>query len=141
MNEIRVIVLEALAWSEGNQAVLAQALGVTRATVSRWALGQTVPDAESCLRLAKLTGRTAAEVFRAAGLDPDLLPGERADALAQTELASHVRRWARALASLPERERAIALRVVTATVNSLTQQLAGTQEAEPSLHDGSPGRS
>ena len=136
MNEIRVIVLEALAWSEGNQALLAQALGVTRATVSRWALGQTVPDAESCLRLAKLTGRTAAAVFRAAGLDPGLLPGEPAETLAETELAAHVRQWARSLAVLPERERGIALRVVTATVKSLTQQLAGTTEPEASVHDG-----
>jgi len=76
------IVEEARAAS-GNQLELSRRMGVTQSAISRWAAGQTVPAFDSCLRLAQITGRPAADVLRAAGHDPSLLP--RGDPEAPTE--------------------------------------------------------
>jgi transcriptional regulator with XRE-family HTH domain len=128
MTESRTIVQAAVAWFNGNQALLARELGVTRTTVSRWVSGQAVPDALSCLRLAKITGRSAAEVFSAAGLDPGLLPSEPAVRVAETELGWHVRQWLRSVNGLPLTERAIAVAIVDDTVKSVSKRLADVAE-------------
>jgi transcriptional regulator with XRE-family HTH domain len=129
MTESRVIVQAAVDWFNGNQALLARELGVTRATVNRWVSGQAVPEAGSCLRLAKITGRPAAEVFRSAGLDPDLLPVEPALRVAETELGWHVRQWVRSVRALPQTERAIAVAILDDTVKSLTKRLGDIAES------------
>jgi len=64
----------ALAAFDGNQTRLAKALGVKGPTVNRWFLGKSGIDFESCLRLAQVTGISAADVLAAAGHDPSLLP-------------------------------------------------------------------
>lgn len=52
--------------------------GVTPSTVSKWLAGNTVPDPESCGRLAVLFGRPVAEVYVAAGHpSPEYVPEPR----------------------------------------------------------------
>lgn len=68
------LIREALATLQIDQAELARRLGVTQSAVSKWLSGFGNPDFESCLRLAKFTGRPAAQFLRAAGHDPSLLP-------------------------------------------------------------------
>src|SRR4030088_2211568 len=97
ISDIRRIVGTAVAGFDGNQAALALVLGVTRATVSRWMSGQSIPDEGSCLRLAKITGRAAADVFRMAGRDTDHLLSTEPEQMADAELAVRLRQWARRL--------------------------------------------
>jgi transcriptional regulator with XRE-family HTH domain len=120
--DIGNILRMALDGFDGNQAALALELGVTRATVSRWTTGQSVPDEGSCLRLAKITGRTAAEVFRLAGRDPHLLPTEP-DLLSDAELAGRLRQWARRLGGLSVADRAFVVGVLDDVLKSLCQRL------------------
>jgi len=120
--DIRAIVAAAVVSFDGNQAALALALGVTRATVSRWMTGQSVPGEGSCLRLARITGRAAADVFALAGRDTQVLPIER-ELLFDAELAGHVRRWARRLGELSATDRAMVMNVPDDVLNSLCQRL------------------
>jgi transcriptional regulator with XRE-family HTH domain len=126
MTDITGIVRAALAGFDGNQASVALELGVTRATVSRWLSGQSIPDEGSCLRLAKMTGRAAADVFRLAGHDPNLVPTEP-ELMADAEIGVRVRQWARRLGGLSRDDRAIALSVLDGVVKGLCQSL-GTRE-------------
>jgi transcriptional regulator with XRE-family HTH domain len=72
--DIPALIPEAMAILKVDQAALARRLGVGQPTVSRWLSGAAKPDYESCLRLAQITGLPAADVLRAAGRDPSLLP-------------------------------------------------------------------
>jgi len=107
----------------GNQAEMARQLGVTRATVSRWSTGRSVPDEGSCLRLARLTGRGAAEVFRLAGHDPQLLPGQWSTMTIDHAVEALVQRWTQQLGGLSDAERAAVIGVVDDMVHSLTRRL------------------
>jgi len=128
MTDIRGIIETAVAGCGGSQAALALELGVTGATVSRWMSGQSIPDEGSCLRLAKITGHVAAEVFRLAGRDPSVLPSER-EFMADAELAGRLRQWARRIGALSAAERTIVLSVLDDMVKSLCQRVG---EGEPS---------
>jgi transcriptional regulator with XRE-family HTH domain len=121
-SDIRGIVAMAVAGFNGNQAALALELGVTRATVSRWMSGQSVPDEGNCLRLAKITSRSAADVFRLAGRDTNLLSTEP-ELMADAELSVRLRQWARRLGELSGPDRAMALNVVDGVVRNLCQGL------------------
>lgn len=77
--DARELVLEALRTLDIDQAALAKRLKRSQATVSRWVSGTATPDYESCLRLAKITGKPARSVVEAAGLDPLLVPEEARD--------------------------------------------------------------
>jgi transcriptional regulator with XRE-family HTH domain len=72
--EVGAILERALHACNGSQAELARALRVSDSTVSRWFSAKRGIDYESCLRLAQMTGLPAADVVRAAGKDPSLLP-------------------------------------------------------------------
>jgi transcriptional regulator with XRE-family HTH domain len=78
--DVRELVLEALHTLETDQAGLAKRLGRSQATVSRWVSGDTTPDYESCLRLARIIGVPARRVLQAAGLDTTLVPDDTPDA-------------------------------------------------------------
>jgi len=132
ITNIRDIVGTAVAGFGGNQASLALELGVTRATVSRWVGGQSIPDEGSCLRLAKITGQTAADVFRLAGRDPEVLPTEP-ELMSDAELAVRLRQWARHLSSLSAPERTTALGVLDDVVKSLCQRLADGDVHAPAV--------
>jgi transcriptional regulator with XRE-family HTH domain len=122
INDIQGLVEAAVAEFAGNQAALALELGVTRATVSRWMSGQSIPDEGSCLRLAKITGRAPADVFHLAGRDTNLLPAEL-ELMVDAELAVRLRRWARRLGVLSMADRATAVSVLDDMVKSLCQRL------------------
>lgn len=122
MTDIQGILEIAVAEFDGNQAALALELGVTRATVSRWMSGHCIPDEGSCLRLAKLTGHLASEVFRLAGRDPYQLPTEP-ELMADAELAGRLRQWGRRIGGLSTKERAIALSVLDDLVKTLCLRL------------------
>jgi hypothetical protein len=137
MTDIRDIVGAAVAGCGGNQAALAVELGVTGATVSRWMSGQSIPDEGSCLRLAKITGHVAAEVFRLAGRDPSVLPTER-EFMADAELAGRLRQWARRIGVLSAPERTVALSLLDDVVKSVCQRL-GEGELSQSARFASAG--
>lgn len=59
-----------------NQAELARRVNRAETTVSRWLAGFVKPDYESCLRLARITGKSSKLWLEAAGLDPRLIPTE-----------------------------------------------------------------
>jgi transcriptional regulator with XRE-family HTH domain len=122
VTDVRDIIRMAVAGFHGNQAALALELGVTRTTVSRWMSGQSVPEEGSCLRLAKITGRTAADVFRLAGRDTNLLPTEL-DLLADAELAAHLRQWVGRMDRLSVAGRAAVVGVLDDMVASLCLRL------------------
>lgn len=65
---------EALRLLDTDQAGLAKRLSVGDSAVSKWRSGKTVPDYESCLRLARETGMDAHRVLTEAGHDTRLLP-------------------------------------------------------------------
>jgi transcriptional regulator with XRE-family HTH domain len=123
ITDIRSVVGTAVAGFDGNQAALATELGVTRATVSRWMSGQSIPDEGSCLRLAKITGRAAVDVFRLAGRDADHLLSTEPELMADAELGVRLRQWARRLGDLSSAERAVAINVLDGVVKSLCQGL------------------
>lgn len=59
----------------GNQAKLAEAIGASQGTVSRWLRNTHGMEVGYCLKFAKITGRDPAQVLRWAGHDPaDYLP-------------------------------------------------------------------
>jgi transcriptional regulator with XRE-family HTH domain len=122
MTDIKSIVSTAVGGFDGNQAALALELGVTRATVSRWMSGQSIPDEGSCLRLAKITGHSATDVFRAAGRDTNLLPGDL-ESTVDADVQARVQQWARRLAGLSEANRSIVLSVVDDVVRTLSRRL------------------
>lgn len=64
----------------GKRALLAKALDVTEPTVGRWFSGDSRPEYEMCLRLAKLTGVAASLVLETFGFDASLLPAADAPA-------------------------------------------------------------
>lgn len=72
MDDIDQVLADAL-HIKGNQAGVAGAVGLTRASVSAWYAGRFKPDYEACLRLAVLTRRDPAAVLQAAGHDAALL--------------------------------------------------------------------
>lgn len=72
--DVPALINEAMDALKVDQADLSRKLGVGQPTVSKWKSGQVKPDYESCLRLAQITGKPAADVLRAAGRDPSLLP-------------------------------------------------------------------
>jgi transcriptional regulator with XRE-family HTH domain len=127
--DIRGIVITAVEGFGGNQAALAAELGVTRATVSRWTSGRTVPDEGSCLRLAKLTGRAVVDVFQLAGRDTSLLPAEP-ELMADAAMAARLRQWARRVGALEAAERRIALKVLDDVVKSLCHRLGDAEARE-----------
>jgi DNA-binding XRE family transcriptional regulator len=51
------------------QAEAASAVGVSRATWSRWSSGEAVPTLEQAVALARWSGRSLVEVAQAFGLD------------------------------------------------------------------------
>ncbi len=51
----------------GKRASFAKRLGVTEATVSRWSQGRSLPDFESCLKIAQHFRLDLREVFEMAG--------------------------------------------------------------------------
>jgi transcriptional regulator with XRE-family HTH domain len=120
--DIRGVVEAAVAGFDGNQAALALELGVTRATVSRWMSGQNIPDEGSCLRLAKITGRSTVDVFRMAGRDTSLLPVEP-ELPADAELHGRLRQWARRLSELSAADRTVVVGVLDDVLKSLCQRL------------------
>lgn len=134
MTDIRDVVETAVSGCDHNQAALAHELGVTRATVSRWLSGQSIPDEGSCLRLAKITGRAAADVFRLAGRDTNLLLPIEPELLADAALAGRLRQWARRLGNLSMADRAIALGILDDMVKSLAQRLGESELGHNGLH-------
>lgn len=100
--EVPAVILDALATLKVDQAELSRRLGVGQPTVSRWLSGVAKPDYESCLRLAQITGKPAADVLRAAGRDPSLLPvgdpnsgsATRAEAIRLKQVIDEIRRLA-----------------------------------------------
>jgi transcriptional regulator with XRE-family HTH domain len=74
-----------------DQAELSRRLGVGQPTVSKWLRGSGKPDYESCLRLAKITGRPARMWLEAAELDPELV---------SADAAPHDPEWASFIASI-----------------------------------------
>jgi transcriptional regulator with XRE-family HTH domain len=136
ITDIRSIVETAVAGFDGNQAALAVELGVTRATVSRWMSGQSIPDEGSCLRLAKITGRAAADVFRLAGRDSNHLLSTEPELMADAEMSVRLRQWARRLGELSADERAVAMSVLDGVVKSLCQGLGQRSGHELQALDG-----
>jgi transcriptional regulator with XRE-family HTH domain len=82
----------------GNQAELARRVNRSETTVSRWRSGSVKPDYESCLRLARIVGGSPQVWLEAAGLDPELMPGEVA---VQSELDVRLARLGATLSSYP----------------------------------------
>lgn len=95
------VIQSAVQAMDGSQAALSRVLGVSEATVSRWYSGKGVPDFASCLRLARVTGFSAAVVLTAAGHDPSLLPSGAEN---MTPEQVEVRARAKAIALLREVE-------------------------------------
>jgi transcriptional regulator with XRE-family HTH domain len=93
------------------QTELARALGITRASISQWESGLTIPTIEHLVRLAQATGRPlawfAAEDSGATAHERDAAPTEMAQQLARlpaplrTVAQWHIDRLLRYAASMP----------------------------------------
>jgi transcriptional regulator with XRE-family HTH domain len=113
---IRELVLEALHTLETDQAGLAKRLGRSQATVSRWLSGDSTPDYESCLRLARIIGVPAHQVLQAAAYDTSLVadtPPSRPDPRWANFVAEIEARWR----AMDEQMREVAERTTLAVFN------------------------
>lgn len=103
----RELIQEALRILDIDQAGLAKRLRRGQPTVSRWLSGDAKPDYESCLRLAQITGMSAALVLETVGLDPQLIPANPGLASAEVDarrqsIRSQLDEWMNAVG--PENE-------------------------------------
>lgn len=119
----------------GNQAKVAEELGVDQATVSRWLAGRQGMDVGQCLRLAKLTQQRAADIMIWANHNPDdyldsgNLPPLSADA---QEIAERVQilNWERKRNSIPEHLRPMLDTAVDSVLTSYQEAFRANQHAE-----------
>lgn len=95
----------------GSQTQLADALGATQGTISRWMSDAHSMDVPFCLKFARVTGADATQVLRWAGHDPDeYLPSTLVIPSEGLELQERVllQRWFRSRQRVPEALRPVA---------------------------------
>ena len=111
---------EALDAVDGNQAELARRVNRSETTISRWRAGTVKPDYESCLRLARIVGGSPQLWLEAAGLDPQLMPGDKT---VQSELDVRIARLTRTLSQYPRAVWLVVLEANERMAEVLAQQL------------------
>lgn len=143
--ELRKVLLNAIL-ELGNQAALAQNLGVDQATVSRWIAGRQGMDPGQCLIIARLTHSPIEDILRWAHHDPSryldspTLPQLRPDSMAIAD-RSRLTDWESRRSSLPEKIRPAVDKAVRAVLESYQEAYELVDiEPEPDLRPttGSP---
>ena len=75
-----------------SQIELAEALAVSRQTISKWETGAALPSAENLAALGQLYGVAVDQLLHGGGAEPDPVPPERSPALPPPEAAPSPRR-------------------------------------------------
>jgi DNA-binding transcriptional regulator YdaS (Cro superfamily) len=129
--------------SLGNQARVAEHLGVDQATVSRWISGRQGMDIGQCLRLAKLTHQSAAELLRWANHDPNeyleagRLPPLAADA-SMIDERIRILDWEKKRRALPDHIKPMVDQAIDALLKSYQEACAASKPREQA--DRAPAR-
>ena len=110
----------------GNQARVAEQLGVDQANVSRWLAGRQGMDVGQCLRLAKLTQHRAADIMLWANHNPcDYLESGNLPPLSTEaqDVANRVRllEWERKRSEVPQHVRPMLDKAVDSVITSWLQ--------------------